>query len=389
MANMLETATEAIRNAFCLATEATDRYWNTFLPSELSGFSPFAETGMAYRFFCNREPPSLPESAQGGQCPTLYTVTIRIRIFNTVTNDYDADSTIAPNVYGRIGGLKTVSTGTVRTTYLIHGTFDNPDAQVESFVAASDANVTTHDRTRIVSIARFDGLPDNCGSNPPPLVNPNPGSPNFSAPINITYNDNSSSVVVLGGVVAFGAAYIDADLNLSVPFTLNLNGNFNIPIRGTINLNGGDINFNLGGSDSGNGGGSCKDATKNFDTDPMPDGGDDDSIDVDPSNPQDEDAPIRKLLRGVICYVSGSSPRVTSVPQSSTQDLIVPRAGNVQFLVQVGNTMAWTEDKPVRCNRELIVCDWPGGAVDVRCSAYSGYTVTLQRVYYPSRGVDI
>jgi len=388
MAGLVEAATEAIRSTFCSALEATDRYWNTFLGESLSGFSPFARSAFAYRSFCNREPPQLPDAATGGQCNTVYRITVVYRVFNKVTNTYTITDTITLDRNGKVKGLVERTEVGQRTTYLVTGTFANPDARVEENIISSDATNTDHRGTRITSIVRLDGNPDDCGSRRPPLDSPYPTAPNFSAPITINYNNDFGGNVILGGFVAFGAAYIDADLNLNIPFTLELNADFNIPINGTINLNGGDINFNFGGSNSGGGGGNCKDGTKNWDTDPFPDGGNDDSIDVTPSDPDDENSDVVRVIKGVVTYVTGSSNKVTTVFQDATQDLLVPRCGNVQFLIQVGNTLAWSQDYPVRSNRGLIVCDWPGGAIDVRVTPYAGYTINLQRVYYPIRQID-
>lgn len=386
--NFIEAATSALRRLLCSTTIGADNYWNMFLPSTLSGYSPFARTGLAYRSFCDREPPQLPESAIGGQCPTIYAVTVEYRIYNKNTQEYELTDTFTVNVNGKIKGLRPRTSNGQLTTYLVHGSPTNPDAGVESLVVSSDASATDHRGTRIVSIVRLDGQPDNCGNQPPPLVRPDTPGPPPSGDINITYNNDEGDPITVNGFVAFGFAYIDADLNLNVPFTLELNPEFNIPVNGTINLNGGDINFNFGNGNTGSTGGGCKDAVKNWDTDDEPSDSDDDSIDIDPVDPDDTTVETVKVIKGVITYVQGISNKVSTVFQENTQDLLVPRCGNVQFLIQVGTTLAWSTDYPVRCNRGLIVCDWPGGAVDVRVTPYPGYSISLQRVYYPIPKLD-
>ena len=382
MTSLLEGATTALRRSFCAATSTLERWTEIYYPTPILGDYPIGARQFASRLFCDREPPTLPGGVAGGQCLVSYTIVIRWRATAIPGSGLpDENSTDTIVFTGAFNGVSVVhDSGRFYAELRAASIPIVSGASTYRYRSVSDGFYTGA-TTEIISLTRDDGLPDNCGSvvPAPPVPVPPTGT---GDPVSITYNNDEGDTINLNGTVVFAPVVVNVSGNLIVPFSLNLNANFNIPINGSINLTTGDINLDFGGNGQGNESSDCKDPTKLPPAEPEPPDASDPPVAPPPLNPEDPDAPKRKLLRGVVCYVSGDSSRVTTVSQPNTTPYFAPRCGNVRFLLQVGNSVVWSQAIPVQGDRELVRCDWEGGALDVRVDPYAGFDIALQRVYY-------
>jgi len=227
------------------------------------------------------------------------------------------------------------------------------------------------------SVVREDGQPDNCGD--PDPVNPpyTPGDNIFNDNTTVTVNNTDITIPV---ALVFGYA------------TLNIDGTLNIPINATFSANpefNGNFNFNLNTGDllpdfsnpnapipspCSDPGGYLPDPSIPSPPDSIPDA---------PALPPGSNDPTerQKLLKACIVTTTVLDGNETTVFQQENPDIYVPAVGYVQFLIQVGNSSAWTTDVPVKSLRAFIPCPWDAGAIDVKGSPRFGNQFQVTPVY--------
>lgn len=332
--------------------------------------NPLATLGGAVsRLFCDEPPPEIPEPPFfGGQCPGVgYQVTVGI-----FQNGQLVSQTTVSGI-GPVLGL--------RLEEIDNSSPANPDGLiVQSYVRfggspeQSSGAGSEDTPIRILNIVRPDGSGDSCG-NPDPIIQPTPQSiTNYNFPL--TYNDNSGNTVIIPIALAFGFLQINARGEVSIPFKVDVNGEFGL--NGTVNANG-EINVGvaLPGSniDTDIRIENCRDIVR-------PDG----EVPEDPTDseqPQQPDRSQEKVIKGALVTVTTlSNERASLIVQDDNPDIYAPSLGHVQFLCRVGQTSAaWTSDQPIKNRRNLIPCPWSDGAIDVRGTPQPGVEWEITPIY--------
>jgi hypothetical protein len=221
------------------------------------------------------------------------------------------------------------------------------------------------------------GVPDSCG-NPVPDFPDAPEPPIPPVDVDFTYQDNDGVDVDFNAPITFAPVNIDLNGNVIIPFRIDIDPLFNIPINGTLNVNTGDIEFNFG--------------NVNYNPSPFPQPDDfdtdDDIPDVPPSVPDDIPNPspdnpepeTTTVIRGVIVTVTEYNSDVTIIGQESNPDIYAPNLGFVNFGITVAGSQAWSHDIPVKNFRQIIECPWLGGATSVAGTPRPGVEWTLSPV---------
>jgi hypothetical protein len=390
MSSYLEASNAAARTVLCSYFSVTDAIGRAVRQYDERFAIPIPFVYDWFRRLCNDEPPNqpslepVPPSFTGGQCPVLYTVNYNVT--------YDTRSIPPPNiitapqsvnfVWGTIKGLRIDRSASLHQLVIIGGASGNPGSNVDygafAVVPASGQGILS---AEITSVARQDGMPDNCGDLPstdPPLIPPDDSTTDFP----IVYTNNDGIDITVDARFVLGNIQVDVDNNISVPFTLSFAPEFSLSLNGTINQNG-DVNINYGNPNYNPGGGKCgkrkpDDSVADEDTPETPEDVEEPTLPPEPDENEDEQTGV---IRAVIVTTTVVNPAQSIVFQDVNPDIYIPRLGNVSFLVAVGNKVAWTDDIPVRNKRHFIVCPWEGGAIDVRGTPAPGNNFTLSKVY--------
>jgi len=249
---------------------------------------------------------------------------------------------------------------------------DFPDGRTRTVVAQDGsfpvcpARITS---VRITNIVRTDGQPDDCGDFPPFV--PSPESPPPVIPIPVDYDDTNGDPVSVPVNIQFAIPFVFINGQLNVPFRVSIPVEFNVPIDGTINLETGDINFNFGGG-GGGGGGGCLPAPPDGFTTPVPPPPPPPGTGIDPIEVPSDDTRLKTIIVGAIVTSELGDGRVTVIDQASNPDLYIPRVANLQFAIQIGGSVSWTERVNITSLRQFVPCPWEGGAIDVRITPEPG-----------------
>lgn len=391
--NFQDALAETLRNVYCTSMQLADNFWSRVgVPGTpiRAPFRPRATLG--YRLFCNREPPPLPDSGFiGGRCPVPYEITVVERRDGVPGTSAEGQFVVWTNASPFVvQGPLTPTGGSIPVGAVVgghsagyFGVINGAGNQLNFSLTtkqagAANTNITNWTVTsRNVTATRQDGLPDDCGDSIipiPPVPNPNP-----TIPDDVEYEDDDGNPVTIPVNIVFGFPFIFINGTLNVPFRVQINPEINFNIDGTINLETGDVNFNFGGTPGGDG---ClpkppDDFTPIGDEPPDPDPGipQPDPVDDDPTDDR-----LKDIIRGVIVTASVDNPDATIINQIENPDLYIPRIGNVQFAIQIRNSVSWTERVNVTNLRQFIPCPWEGGAIDVRGTPEPGVIMTLTPV---------
>lgn len=349
------------------------------------GGSGIGEFGInAARFlhnqFCNAPPPVDPDPPfAGGQCPVLYNVNcIMTRVSGSTQNPFS----VSGQAYGPIRGATFRNIGSNVTQLIVLGSPNGSNTTGEYGIGSVATNFGSPDTNvngfTVASVSRADSAPDTCG-NPDPVIPPyTPGDNTVNN--NVTYVDNEGNNVTIPVVIAFGYAKIDANANINIPFTLNLDVTPTANITGNLNLNTGDVTYNANNPSLPTS--DCNPNSDAFEPDPNLPSNPVDVPDEEPDPTPDPDKPqYRKLLKAVIVTVGETSPQSSTVFQETNPDVFVPDLGLVSFQISVSGRSGWTEDIRVKNKRQFIPCPWYGGATAVRGTPRPGSTFTLTPVY--------
>jgi hypothetical protein len=239
-----------------------------------------------------------------------------------------------------------------------------------------------------VSVVRVDGFPDDCGSEPPPQVAPPPNPGWNQVNTNITYQNPDGLDITIPVGFFFANAFFDANLDVTIPIHATINFDVSFPIN--FNISTGGISFNFGGGNNNPDGSPPPPQLPPPPPVPTPDGFE--TVEPPPPPPpepefEDEEEPPPtardRVIRGVIVTASSvDSNRIGVIFQNGgNPDIRIPGLGFVNFKIQVGNSVAWTNDIPVKNDRAFIECPWDGGAIQVRGSARPGVDFQLTPVF--------
>jgi hypothetical protein len=333
----------------------------------------------AYRTACNREPPPNPNSQfTGGQCAVNYTLTIQFKRYNIVAGSCTLggfESSLQTSVLGPIARWEVVPESGSSRLRIIHGPGGSLTRNVTTANTCNGV-YQAFQNISFTSLARADGLPDNCGD--PPTVTPTP-TPGYNTTVtNITYTNNYNTNITLPVTLIFAKAALNIKGELNIPVRIDLGG-VNLQIGGNINLNTGDITINYGNPNYSRNGLPNPDCFEPDPTIPDPPTGVPDDVPVPPSSESEPDT--SRLLRGCIVTTSIIPDDISLIYQTGNPNITAPNLGYVSFAINVNGKVAWTSDIPVKNARNFIVCPWEGGAAEVRGTPRPGVTWTITPVY--------
>jgi len=373
MVSFREAVADSLKSALCAVIALNDDGARLFgrIPGLRSGADYFNFFAPLRADLCNTDPADVPTPDppfEGGQCSgQFYKAVGRLKwnVFvgstgTTVPVDEEAVTELI--FLGPVSGFSAV--------YSNPGPNGPRDFEIVFQTAAGPAQGFFRSNagpTNSVNNARFEGqllLGDDTtgGCGDPDVIVPPPGP--VTQPINVTYNNEDNDIVDIDGIVIFAPVFTTGDLNVKVPFTLDLGGlewSGNLQITPEFNLEiAPRINF---------GGPGAVD-----DPDGLPTADPDDTADPEPGD--DESKIIGVIVR--------SSPigelRSTAIATSGQPTIYAPRLANCSFAIEAGFTIGWTPDIAVKNRDCYIPCPAPQGAVGVSISAEPGWECTFRAV---------
>jgi len=341
-----------------------------------------------WQSFCNERPdnqPPLEIPFNGGQCPGVeYRVSTQYVWYNNPATCSPINGMASVPFWGPILNYRVIledaGGGDQRITVDVYcaGPSGGPILDLDWFRAltgngSSSACPTTNLTSFVVT--REDGLPDDCGD-PFPDINPDPGDEPPLPP------------------------------DISLDIQIGNNNTFNIPIDVTqddfIDIDFGDININFDGIniDIGFGGNGDGPPSLPIPSDPVapppgqgdgggkpqPDDTTTDPDDPDPPPPPSGDDPATEeppeeppeVIRAVLVTVTSVDPASSVIYQDDNPDVYIPDLGVVNFRCRARDgASGWTPDQRVKNLRCFIVCEWDGGAFEVKGTPRPGVQWTL------------
>lgn len=346
-----------------------------------------------WRSNCNEEPPPqpslvpIPPPFTGGQCPTMYRVNYTNYLFNVDPQTGQRLTTTRASGPFNADGMGPFS-GTYSTkdppapangnqgAERIFLNFASNDVQIFFGGIFPIGNGSDYSHTVINSVTRLDGQPDNCGS-PPTTLPPAQPPPNPEINYNFDYTDSSGNTVNVDARINIGPFTINSNNQVSVPFTISYAPDYSTSFHGAFNSDGemefnfGDSNYNFGGTPG------CQPNPDNF----VPDADTPDDVTGSDEPPDPEEDDPTPVIRGCIVTTTVIPEHQSIIYQDDNPDIMIPRLGNVQFLIAIGNRAAWSDDIPVRNRRHFIACPWEGGAIQVRGTPAPGVQWSISPCY--------
>lgn len=368
--------TEAIRSGLCQYITAYNN-WADFVFDDpiLSTDLTRGARNSLQRFICNREPPPEPDPlVPGGQCVGVgYKWQVQFEWAGNSSDTNWLPETISnftqPNTNGAIGELRKVG-GPGGWSLR----FSSGSGEVVVFSHTS-GSPTGFRNFRFTQIYRADGQPDNCGNVPAPVPPPDPPV----VDTDITYIDADNNSVNVPITLVYAPVTVNFNGQLSIPVRVYVDNEVNPSFSADIDIGTGDISVNFGDQNYSP---TITNPPSAYDTsdvppDVPPDVPDDYPI-PDPLEPQDDTI---RLLKGCIVTVTDIPPGLTEVFQEDNPNIFIPRLGNIQFAIRIGNTLSWTEEVFVKNRRQFIPCTWEGGAIDVKGTPIPGVEWVISPVY--------
>jgi len=391
VAGFIDSLKQAVRDTACQALDASEAFGNGLVYAYqewtgLTNVNPPNFASIAKGFLCGNPTPILPpgsETPQGGQCDC---VLYRLTGYATRNNQVSLQFSNAP-YWGPFGPITPIAGGfnppfQVGFNIVCRGPGSNPCGPLTNYplpVGASDGNLV---KVVITQIRRDDGLPDDCGEPPPPVVDPVPptGIPFINIPIIYAPNTEIDfNLNALANIVFFQPKF-NFNGQLIIPFTLETNidlGGINFNVTGNLNVNTGDVNLNFNGGDTIQAPGydsPCDEPTKPVR--PAPEK----PPDV-PDKPDDPDVEQDEVIVGVLVTVTNAvlQRKASLIPQGANPVIYAPALGFVNFFCKFGqgNSGAWTADIPVKNKYQLIQCPWDEGAIGVAGTPNPGVSWSL------------
>jgi len=225
-----------------------------------------------------------------------------------------------------------------------------------------------------IIVTREDGLPDDCGD-PQPDIPPDVGrepllppdisldiqignNNTFNVPINVTQDDFID--------IDFGDININFDgINIDIGFGGNGGAPPSLPIPSEP----------VSPPPGGDGGGKPQPDDTTTDPDdpapPPPPSGDDPATEEPPEEPPE-------VIRAVLVTVTSVDPASSVIYQGDNPDVYIPDLGVINFRCRARDgASGWTPDQRVKNLRCFIVCEWDGGAFEVKGTPRPGVQWTL------------
>lgn len=369
MATFFEAVAGAARSSLCAIIAVNDdgaRLFRRVIPGPASTSDYLNFFAPLRRQLCNDpdyDPPEPPYT--GGQCDAIYQVT-----FEGVRGNGAVDTPFTRRVHGPLGGTRALASGgsaqlQVECRAILTGTTTCGPLTPGEFVFRNvglGGSAYVDGNLNIVSTSICSGV-DDCGD--PPVDPPPPPGP-VTRPTTVIYNTDEGDEITEEGDFIFAPFFSVGDLDIRVPFELNLGG---VNFKGEVNI-APEFSLSIAPRFNFGGGGAGDD----------PDG----LIDVDPEETEEpeegEDDPviIGVLVRSEII----GELRATAIATEDQPTIYAPRVGSVSFAIRVGETFAWTPDVDIKNLDCYIPCPAPQGAIDVGASAAAGFAVS----YTPVRG---
>lgn len=359
MVTFRDAVASSLRGALCAVIAINDdgaKLFGRVLP-------PVAGAADYLNFFaplraqlCNDDPADtapIPPPFTGGQCPgVIYNVNVTGTTTNPPQNQTFSANLTGPLSYSRevVGGEDCGPSGDEFVRFTIVGSTPSSILTWQGCGATFVVNSTT----------RLDGLPDDCGD--PGIVVPPPGP--ITRPVNITYDTSDDDIIDIDGDVTFSPAFSVGELNVRVPFTLDLGGftwTGNLQVSPSFELTlSPNINFGNGGATD----------------DPVPPPTGDPGT---PPPPDDDDQQL--VIIGVVVRSTPTSElRQTEIATVGIPTIYAPRIASVSFAIESSFTVAWTPDTPVKNRDCYIPCPAVQGAVGVSVSPEPGWECSFVAV---------
>lgn len=306
--------------------------------------------GAIRRELCsNPRPPVIPPNYLGGQCPVRYKVTITYDQVNP-QGVVQAPQTLSRDfLLGPLGAI--YKRGAFATKQVGVDT-----AQGFQVIAENTSEDVDYANLRNPIIFRQDGQPDNCGNNDDNTDNP-PQPTTINVDINYD-NDNNTNITENGDLTIF-APIANFNGELSFPINLDLGG---VDINGELNLNG-DFTFSP----------SFPVSTGDEPDKPPP------TIPTPP--PTIPPAPPRRMIGAKVYVISNNGFSVGVIDQDENPDILIPRAGSIQFYQPAGDRPGWSPDIDVKTSVAWIPCPSPGYATAVAGTPRLGVEWQINPVY--------
>lgn len=370
--SFLEALADAIqaplRNAVCALN-----------PSAFSvgvGVPPSFSLGAVFPASCGQPIAPQVTPVLGGQCPTLYNVSIGVvRPDGTVFSPIDFANVVGP--IRDVGGEWTTDFfGNVRFTAVLTAPSDTepPTPGFRKFGPFSGfTDPTRAARAYIISIARVDGLPDNCTSTGTPTPPTQPPQQVSIGPISVSFGPNTFN---LGSpqVTFYAPVNIPIYGGIHIPVTVRFApsiafpGGVSMPIYLTLpelNINPRISFFSVDLSPE------IKPLTVNVTFPQGPGGG------------SGGDIPTVERLLGVnvSCTVNpGARPSLITDPLT-TADLYVPYLGIVRFTPPSAFSTNLSVDVPIKTLEQFVPCPWFYGAEEYDILPNAGVEITSAPVF--------
>jgi hypothetical protein len=340
MPNFIEAAIGAVRSATCAALSPDAAIGGLLNDAGILAGSAGVAAQAFRRQLCNdpSEFTSPGLSFTGGQCPTLYGVTVT---YNTVGGRIGDKASGSYN--GPITRIFLDSSQQQKIRIIANGV----EGQVGSFSPAADQP----SELTAATITRLDGAPDNCGNAPPGSY---PPTPSVDAPITINYNNNNNdNFTAVGTLRLFAPVLLPGSIVPTFNFNLDLGG---VDLTGNIDFNGKvslEPQFNFG---TGN------------DTPGGPD-------------PEDEDETARNIIGAKVVSTITNNKFVGRISQDVNPDIYIPRLGSINFKHRVGRGSGWSTDISIKNLVEYIPCPEPGIAFAVAATPALGVSIAVTPIY--------
>jgi hypothetical protein len=382
MPTFLEGLAETVNRAFCVKladlTNQTE-LWRYILEPAFGLVQNTA--GLLYNQNCPLYPPPSAEPSDpgvpGGQCEGVsYRVNYSGERNNGTGTGFTPFSDSTQFRTAKVLGIQAVQSSSPFGAF-VQVDFSNGSVQGFGFTGIPPDGNQIRNLT-ITSIDRQDGLPDNCGTIPPTYPPYTPGGNVYND--NTSYTNNEGDTVTIPVSITLGYATVNIDGTVSIPINAQFSANPEFNANFNFNLNTGTLAPDVSNPSA---------PTASPCTDPggyLPDP----SIPTPPSSipdapplpsPTEQPTERQRLLKACIVTTSVLDGNETVLFQDDNPDLYIPSLGYVQFLIQVGNSSAWTNDIPVKCLRTFVPCPWDAGAIDVKGTPRYGNEFTVTPVY--------
>lgn len=387
----MATAAESVRNfaqdRVCTFLGNAGNFWGAVgavagdtVPGQVSSLPAVAGAFQnAYRSVCNREPPA--PIREGGDCNVAYGIRSSHRItrldgVDLGTFRVDSDCAFAPFIYGPVSGASFETNEVGFSGYVVFG-YDGAGGVTKASVTGF-TDLRFNRPPELLELEFYPCNPaDTCDPSPiPPTQLPFP-RPQPSGDITYVNNDGIDITIPVGVVVE--APSLDIRGNINMPIRLDFGGN-------TLNFSP-QVTFNL----SSEGGGVIQPAPI-----PRPDWRDrrpieritrdrnGDELPVDTGRPYPDFPPesARGVMTGaVVVALVSSESRASIISQGNNPDIYAPSLGHINFTYGVGGVNVWSQDIPVKNDRQFIPCPLPTRAIGVEGTAQPGVEIKIFPVF--------